>query len=260
MRTLALAFLALACFTGVSCAAHSARETPVVRVIREWGPSVVNISTERTVLLQQHPNWQQFGAFFDDLYKDQFTRTIGTAKLKGLGSGVVVRKDGLIVTNAHVVNMASKVYVVLSDGGTFEAGVIAINPRYDLALIKINVGRDLKPVRLAKDVVIGETVVSIGNPLGLENSVSVGVISGLNRKITQTGTGAVVFDNVIQTDASINVGSSGGALLNLDGELVGINLAVVQGAQSLGFAVGYDKISGIMNDYNSYLAAKKRTQ
>jgi len=112
-------------------------------------------------------------------------------------------------------------------------------------------------MKLAGDVMIGETVVSIGNPLGLENSVSVGVISGLNRKITATETGQVVFDNVIQTDASINVGSSGGALINLDGKLVGINLAVVQGAQSLGFAISYDKIKGILKDYEEYLSKKQ---
>ncbi|HPM42563.1 MAG TPA: trypsin-like peptidase domain-containing protein [Candidatus Omnitrophota bacterium] len=233
------------------------RNTPVVKVIREWAPSVVNISTEKTVLLQANPNYKQFGNFFDDFYKDYFLKTQSTMKLKGVGSGVIVSGSGLIVTNAHVVNMASKVYVVMHDGATYEATLAAINPKSDLALLKINSADKLKPVKLADDVMIGETVVAIGNPLGLENSVSVGVISGLGRKITTQPTGQVVFDGLIQTDASINIGSSGGALLNLEGRLVGINIAVVQGAQSLGFAVSYDKIKSILKDYEDYFRKKK---
>jgi len=256
MRLRTLIALAALCACGISCA-EKGRETPVVTVIREWSPSVVNISTERVVLLQQHPNWKQNGSFFDDFYKDYFRNTVSAMKLKGVGSGVVVSRDGLIVTNAHVVNMASKVYVVLSDGATYEAALAAINPPNDLALVKIKPAKPLKPIRLAKDVMIGETVVSIGNPLGLENSVSAGIVSGLDRKITQTGTGKAVFSGLIQTDASINIGSSGGALLNLDGQLVGINLAVVQSAQSLGFAISYDRIRVILDDYADYMARHK---
>lgn len=233
--------------------AADARNTPVVKVVREWSSSVVNISTERTVLLQQNPNWRQFGNFFDEFYKSYLLNAPGTMKLTSVGSGVIVSQDGLIITNAHVVNMASKVYVILSDGTTREAALVAINLRNDLALLKIAAAGILKPMRLAKDVMVGETVVSIGNPFGLDHSVTVGVVSGLNRNVTETATGRVIFDNLIQTDASINLGSSGGALINLDGDLVGINLAVIQGAQSLGFAVVYDKIRGILDDYYNFL-------
>lgn len=246
-------------FISAGCRAHpeGLRNTPVVNVIKEWAGSVVNISTEKTVLLQNNPNWQKFGNFFDDFYKDYFLKTPSTMKLKGVGSGVIVSEAGLVVTNAHVVNMASKVYVIMHDGANYEASLAAINPTTDLALLKINVPYKLKPMSLAGDVMIGETVVSIGNPLGLENSVSVGVVSGIDRKITAQATGQVVLDGLIQTDASINVGNSGGALINLDGELVGINLAVVQGAQNLGFAISYDKIRGILKDYEDYFSKKR---
>lgn len=260
LRPVLIAGLIMSCiFTACGCCrdASGIRNTPAVKVIREWAPSVVNISTEKTVLLQQNPNWRRFGNFFDDVYKDYLLKTSEAMQLKGIGSGVIISSGGLIVTNAHVVNMASRVYVIMHDGTRHEASLAAINPGNDLALLKINASSKLKPMKLADDVMMGETVVAIGNPLGLENSVSVGVISGLGRKVTAAATGQVVFDNLIQTDASINVGSSGGALINLEGRLVGINLAVVQGAQSVGFAISYDKIKGILKDYEEYFKQKE---
>ncbi len=168
-------------------------------------------------------------------------------KLNGVGSGVILAKDGLIVTNAHVVNMASRVYVILSDGKVCEASLEAINPRLDLAIIKINPPEKLKSVRLARNVIIGETVISIGNPFGLQNSVSAGIISGINRSFSAPGAQNTIT-NLIQTDASINQGSSGGALLNLDGELAGISFAVVQNAQNIGFAIPVEKVNIILKD------------
>lgn len=238
--------------------AADVRNTPVVKIVREWSSSVVNISTERVVLLQQNPNWQKFGSFFDEFYKNSFMTVPGTMKLTSVGSGVIVSSDGLVITNAHVVNMASKIYVILSDGTTHQAKLAAINFGNDLALLKIAAAVPLKPMRFAKDIFVGETVISIGSPLGLDHSVTVGVVSGLNRNVTETATGRVVFDNLIQTDASINLGSSGGALINLDGELIGINLAVIQGAQSLGFAISYDKIKGILDDYEGFLKKQNK--
>lgn len=247
------AFLIILHLVANSASAQSERNTPVVRIVKEWGPSVVNISTEQLVPLRQHAFWSQYG---DALMKQVQSRVIGTMKLNGIGSGVIVREDGLIVTNAHVVNMASKIYVILSDGTMVQAALVAINPSNDLALIKIDLSRAIKPIKLAKDVMIGETVVSIGNPLGLENSVSAGVVSGLNRTLSAPNA-QIAFTGLIQTDASINQGSSGGAILNLDGELVGINLAVVQGAQSIGFAIPASKITMITNDYKE--AMQKQT-
>lgn len=229
------------------------RNSPIVKVVREWSPSVVNISTERIVLLQQQqPYWQAYGGAFNEFFKQYAQQTVSTMKLKGIGSGVVVSKDGLIVTNAHVVNMANKVYVILSDGVTAEATVPAASPSDDIAILKITPPENLKPIRLAEDVMIGETVVSIGNPFGLENSVSAGIISGTNRSFSIPAEN-LNFTGLIQTDASINIGSSGGALLNLDGELVGINLAVVQGAQSIAFAIPSPRIKDILRQYDEYL-------
>ena len=259
MKRFCIGVMVILCAAG--CARQgSVRQTPVVTVIKDCAPSVVNISTERTVLLQHNPEWKGVGNFFDEFYKGYFLKSTSAMKLTGVGSGVIVSKDGLIVTNAHVVNMASKIYVIMHDGKTHEAALAAVNVRNDLALLKITAGKPLQPIALARDVMIGETVVSIGNPYGLENSVTVGVVSGLDRRITVTETGQVVLDNLIQTDASINIGSSGGALLNLDGDLLGINLAVVQGAQSLGFAIAFDKIQSILNDYHGYFKQKEETK
>jgi serine protease Do len=232
------------------------RTTPAVRVIREWAPSVVNISTERQVSLQGHPYWGKYGGIFDTFFNQYQSAAIGTMKLNGLGSGVVVSKDGLIITNAHVVNMASKVYVIFSDGKVTEAALAAINPSMDLAVIKVVPPGSLKPVKLADDVIIGETVISIGNPLGLNNSVSEGIISATNRNISTTDQ-QNLFTGLIQTDASINQGSSGGAILNLEGQLVGISLGLVQNAQSIGFAIPSSKIKVVLKDYREAMDRRK---
>lgn len=227
---------------------QGSRNTPVVRVVKDWSPSVVNISTESLVSLQYHPYWGKYGGVFDNFFNQYQSTVIGTMKLNGLGSGVVVSKDGLIVTNAHVVNMANKIYVIFSDGKAAQAALVAINPGNDLAIIKIDPPKKLKPIRLADNVMIGETVISIGNPLGLQNSVSAGIVSATNRSFSVPNA-QNVFTGLIQTDASINQGSSGGAILNLRGELVGINLAVVQNAQSIGFAIPCEKVKSIIKDY-----------
>lgn len=231
------------------------RESAIVKVVREHSPSVVNISTERVVVLQQHPYWNAYGSAFNEFFNQYARQTVSTMKLKGIGSGVIVSSDGLIVTNLHVVNMASKAYVILSDGTTVEATCPAKSPSDDIAILKIAPPRKLKPVRFADDVLIGETVVSIGNAFGLENSVSSGIVSGTNRGFTLPD--GFVYSGLIQTDSPINIGSSGGALFNLDGELAGINLAVVQGAQSIGFAIPATKIQDILRQYYEYLKKTK---
>lgn len=252
MTRAAAVVLAISCLLApVPCSAENPRETPIVKVIRQCGPSVVNISTERVVLLQQNPFYGLYRGQFNDVLDQSSKVTIGTMKLKGVGSGVIVSKDGFIVTNAHVVSMASKVYIIFNDGKSYEAQVAAVNQKDDLALLKISPSGSLRPIEFADDVMIGETVVSIGNPFGLENSVSAGIISGTNRNFSSQ-MNQVIFDSLIQTDASINPGSSGGALLNLEGRLVGINLAVMQGAQSLGFAISVEKIKRLLKEYREY--------
>ena len=230
---------------------ENARETPVVRVIRQCAPMVVNIGTERTVLLQQNPFWGAYGGQFDQFFNDpfnQFTQNIGTMKLRSLGSGVLVSDDGLIVTNAHVVGMASKIFVTLQNGQTKEAQLVGMDNENDIALVQIPDAGKTPHMELSEDVLIGETVVAIGNPWGLQNSVSAGIVSGTGRTFS-AGPQAHVFNDLIQTDASINLGSSGGALINLEGKLAGINFAVVENAQGLAFAVPSYKIRKMLLEY-----------
>ena len=184
----------LAClvsYAGCAAPAKSPRETPVVQVVRENAASVVNIRTESLVDLKEHPAWGQYGERLDRFFKQYFGEDYseGTVKLKSLGSGVIIDKAGLIVTNAHVVHRATTIYAVLRDGTVAEAKIVKVNTLDDLALIRIQPANDLRAVRFAdvKTLMIGETVVAIGNPLGLENSVTTGVISGINRAFKNHG-------------------------------------------------------------------------
>ena len=245
--SLLVAFIIL---SGRVFATESARITPTVKIVKEWSPAVVNISTERVLLLRTHPFWGQFRGMISE-FNDQNAQAIGTMKLKSVGSGVVISEKGLILTNAHVVQMASRIYVTLNDGKQAEAVIEAISPEDDLAIVRIDPPEGLKPVKIADDAMIGEGVIAIGNPLGLENSVSSGIVSGLNRNIGSGGNiQNPVLTGLIQTDASVNPGSSGGALFNLDGQLVGINLAVVQGANSISFAIPYSKIKKVLKEHH----------
>ena len=242
---------------------NNPRETPVVRGVRQNAAAVVNISTEQIVLLRERPVWGQYGGEFDYLF-DQFfgfqTRT-RALKLQSVGSGIIVDKDGLVVTNAHVVHMASNIFVIFNDGTKVPSKVVYENIQDDLALVRVDAPKPLPQVRLGADddIIIGETVVAIGNPLGLENSVTVGIISGKGREI-YSSEGQKVSDELIQIDAPINPGNSGGALLNLNGELVGINVAVVQNSQSIGFAVPVKKIKQAMeaHAHNKPFVLKQR--
>lgn len=241
------------CVTVSSAFADDPRQTPVVKVVQENSSSVVNISTEQIVLLRDDPSWGNYGSEFD-LFFEQFFNTLRPThalKLKSVGSGVIIDKEGIIVTNAHVVNMASNIFVILNDGTSVDGQVIYEDFEKDLAIIKIEPSASLTQVKMADsgDIIIGESVVAIGNPLGLENSVTLGIISGKNRSL-YSSRGEVVFSDLIQTDAPINPGNSGGALLNLAGELVGINVAVVQNSQSIGFAIPVEKIRKLLDNYN----------
>jgi len=245
---------------GCALPVKTPRETPVVRVVRDNATSVVNIRTESLVDLKEHPAWGQYGAQLDRFFKQYFGEDYsgGTVKLKSLGSGVIVDKIGLIVTNAHVVHRATTIYAVLRDGTVSEAKVVTVNTLDDLALIRIQPARELKSVRFAdvKTLMVGETVVAIGNPLGLENSVTTGVISGLDRAFKNPECD-YACSGLLQTDASINPGNSGGALLNMDGELVGGNLAVVLGAQNIGFAIPVNKVLQMLEGQKKNLEAQK---
>jgi len=154
---------------------------------------------------------------------------------QGLGSGVIIRSDGLILTNNHVIADATKIEVTLSNGKTYKGEVLGTDPTSDLALVKIN-ATDLPTATLgdSSKAKVGEFVIAIGNPYGLDHTVTFGVISAVERNID---TGDSTMYGVIQTDAAINPGNSGGPLVNLKGEVIGINTMIYQNAQGLGFAV-----------------------
>ncbi|HOD35093.1 MAG TPA: trypsin-like peptidase domain-containing protein [Syntrophales bacterium] len=253
MKTKGFHFILLSAllFAGACAGVTSTRETPVVHVIKQNAAVVVNLRTESIVDLKEHPQWGRYGEQLDRYFKQYFGENYskGTLKLKSLGSGVIISDKGLIVTNAHVVQRASSIYVVFRDGTVSEGRIARVSTVDDLAVIRADIRQPVRQVKIAdmKDLMIGETVIAIGNPLGLENSVTVGVLSGVNR----------VFKNLeceyecqglLQIDAPINPGNSGGALFNADGELVGINLAVVAGAQNIGFAVPAGRVMRLLEE------------
>jgi len=194
-------------------------------------PAVVNISTETTVKIPGHPFRHYFGPGeepFGDIPDREF-------KQQSLGSGFIIDKDGFIITNNHVVEGADEIKVKLADGREFEARVTGRDPKTDLALIKISsVFKNLPTLTLGDSdkMRVGDWVLAIGNPFGLEHTVTQGIISATGRVI-----GSGPYDNFLQTDAPINPGNSGGPLVNLKGEVIGINSAINPAGQGIGFAI-----------------------
>ncbi len=210
-------------------------------LVNEAKPSIVNISTTAVIRgpggqgPMMGPN-NPFKDFFGDDFFDKFFGNGGRREYKqrSLGSGFVIDKEGYILTNNHVVEKATTIKVKLSDEKEYDAKIIGRDPKTDIALIKIDVKQSL-PVAVLGDsevLQVGDWVVAIGNPFGLEHTVTAGIVSAKSRII-----GAGPYDQFIQTDASINPGNSGGPLLNLKGEVVGINTAIVSGGQGIGFAI-----------------------
>ena len=248
---IALALLLGACAHKDGRERQSQRVTPVVRVVRVYAPLVVNIRTENVVDLKKLPEWGKYGARLDAYLKKYYSEIYsqGVLQYKSLGSGVIVSNDGLIATNAHVVQKATQIYVVLYDGTMVQAKPLRVSQSDDLAIIQADLPYPVIKVRYAdaRELMVGETVIAIGNPLGLENSVTVGVVSGKDRAFTSPEC-EYVCSGLVQTDAPINPGNSGGALFNLDGELVGINVAVVQEAQNIGFAIPAAKLIRLLEE------------
>jgi len=205
---------------------------------KEASPSVVNISTVKVIKgregvpLPFGPN-DPFREFFDRFFRDQIPKDF---RQRSLGSGFIIDKDGLILTNNHVVEQTDEIKVTLADKKQFKAKIIGRDPKTDLALIRIDADQPLKPLPLgdSEKLQVGDWVVAIGNPFGLGHTVTAGIVSAKYRQI-----GAGSYDNFIQTDASINPGNSGGPLLNTAGEVIGINTAIFSqtgGSVGIGFA------------------------
>lgn len=216
----------------------------IEKIVDAAGDAVVKIETSVTTTNQSNPFFNDpfFREFFGDSFNQQQPRT-----QEGLGSGFIISKDGYILTNNHVVSGADKVNVYLtSRAEPYEAKVVGSDADLDLAVIKIEAGNNLPMLKLANSdqAKVGNWVIAIGNPYGLDHTVTVGVISAKGRPITVDGT---EFKDLIQTDASINPGNSGGPLLNLNGEVVGINTAINSQAQGIGFAIPSSTVSQVLD-------------
>ncbi len=205
----------------------------------------MRIDTERTVATNlQNPFFDD--PFFRDFFgRDVFPQLPKEYRQQGQGSGFIIDREGIILTNAHVVSGADKVTVKLRDGRTFEGEVRGIDEPSDLAVVKIQ-GKDLPVAALgdSSQVRVGEWAIAVGNPLGLDNTVTLGIISTLNRSSAQVGIPDMRLD-FMQTNTAINPGNSGGPLLNDRGEVIGINTAIRAGAEGIGFAIPIDKAKAI---------------
>ena len=220
-------------------ARHAQRETPLVKVVREFGPAVVNV--------------------YQDVVQDvelpfPYNRLWGPQRSRrtSLGSGFVIDPEGYILTNAHVIQGGNRgIRVKLSSGDVYDAQLVNIDTDNDVALLKITprAGTQLVAARLgtSSDVMVGESVIAIGNPLGNENSVATGIVSSVYRdvRVPSPDTSdhlSPAFKDFIQIDAPINPGNSGGPLINVLGEVIGINFAVATEAQGIGFAIPVDRV------------------
>ena len=222
----------------------SNRRTEIVQVVEKVSPAVVNISAEQT--LRQRPS------VFDDFFFG-FDGRSRQRKSQSLGSGAIIDPKGIIVTNDHVVSGASKITAMTKSGLELECEVVGSDSDNDLAVLRVRKpDGPLPAIKMGSsaDLMIGETIIAIGNPFGLSNTVTAGVVSARGRSVK--GENGQTYTDFIQTDASINPGNSGGPLVNVDGEMVGVATAIIGGAQGIGFAIPVDRAHRIVNDLLRY--------
>jgi serine protease Do len=218
-------------------------------LVKRLKPAVVNISTTsvvsntsgngfvfRSPFGENDPFGEFFNKFFQQLPNQQFTQ-------RGLGSGFIVSEDGYVVTNNHVIDRARDIEVILEGGEKYKAEVVGKDPKTDIAVLKIHPKRKLQAVRFGNSdrIEIGDWVIAIGNPFGLGHTVTAGIVSAKGRSL-----GMGNYDDFIQTDAPINPGNSGGPLFNLNGEVVGVDSAIVAGGQGIGFAIPSNMVSHVV--------------
>jgi len=246
------AIIALASSTATSLHAQSGaladsrdlRRTPVVEIFERNRDAVVNISATQFTTVRD-----RFGLFDDDAFDRMFDLPIGpprTVRATSVGSGFVLHEDGYIVTNAHVVARTEDRTAIFSDGTELPAEVVSLDVAHDLAILRVAATKPLPTITLGRsdDLMVGESVVAIGNPFGFQHTVTSGVVSALNRDIEIDD--RVHFTGLIQTDASINHGNSGGPLFNILGDLIGINTAIRGDAENIGFAIPVDQLRGLL--------------
>ncbi|HVE84212.1 MAG TPA: trypsin-like peptidase domain-containing protein [Myxococcales bacterium] len=238
------AALLCAAFSTPARADQRTRRNPVVAVVEKVSPAVVYIGTEQIIEERVRGDaWDVFEDFFGPRERRQ--------AVQGLGSGVIIDPSGLILTNDHVIHGASAIHVGLADGRTLQVDVIGADADNDLAVLRVQAKGPLPAAKLgtSSDLMIGETVVAIGSPFGLSKTVTAGVISAVGRSFKANGR---VYNDFIQTDAAINPGNSGGPLLNVDGEVIGINTAIFASAQGIGFAIPADKVKRIVGELTQF--------
>nr|WP_224360730.1 trypsin-like peptidase domain-containing protein [Hyalangium versicolor] len=222
------------------------RRDAVVEVVQRVSPAVVYIGTEQEVESRFRGGGR---SFLEDFFGGQQAER---RKVQGLGSGVIIDAAGTIVTNDHVIRGASAIHVVLADGRTLEAEVLGSDSTNDLAVLRVTAKEPLPTAKLgtSSDLMIGETVIAIGSPFGLSKTVTAGVVSATGR--TFRAEDGSIYNDFVQTDAAINPGNSGGPLLNVDGEVIGINTAIFASAQGIGFAIPADKVRRIVEELTRF--------
>ncbi len=228
------------------------RRSPIVRAVEKVAPAVVNITAARQEQRSMNPFADFFGQEMQPFFGQMFPEGRRTVIATNLGSGVIIDgRAGLILTNAHVVAEATDVTVRLQDGREFAVEMVGADPDFDLAVLRVD-KKDLKGQALpqaamgdSSSILIGETVIAIGNPFGFTHTVTTGVVSAVNRTVRKD---EIAFTDFIQTDAAINPGNSGGPLLNILGELIGINTAIQAQAQGIGFAIPVNKARRVVDE------------
>jgi serine protease Do len=237
----------------------ASRRTAIVRAAERVGPATVSISATGRRLVRAAPTAQE--EFFRRFFGGFLPGRTYEEERHSFGSGVVIDKDGYVLTNEHVVRGFDAVTVVLTDGRAFDGRVLGSDPRYDLAVVKID-GEDLPvaPLGDSDDIMVGEWAIAIGNPFGnllsdRQPTVTAGVVSAVNRDVISDDASPAIYKDMIQTDAAINPGNSGGPLANSDGEVIGINSFIFSmsgGSEGVGFAIPIDTARNVIDEMIQY--------
>ena len=235
--------------TGVALA--EALQMGFVDVAQQVRPAVVHLGTIQRAKSRRGPNLPQgnddpfFRDFFNQFFGSEGPDSRSEFRRPGLGSGVIIDKRGLVLTNFHVVKGADEILIRLSDKREYRGQILGTDPKTDLALVKFQPDHELTVASMGNSdaLRVGEWAIAIGNPFGLDQTVTVGVISATGR----SDVGIATYENFIQTDASINPGNSGGPLVNLKGEVIGVNTAIVAAGQGIGFAIPINMVKRVVD-------------